>query len=129
MHTLAAPRSGRRTALRSGVVLSALLAAADLVGAVALGIPNAPLPVNLITFALIAGTLVGLPWAWQGRTWAIWLVAVTRFLSALSLVPLLLIGDAAPAGAVAGQLPVTAVSLLAVALVLVGLRSRDHEPR
>ena len=104
--------------LRTGVVLALLLAVLDVVGMLVLGLSSAPVVVNVITSVLFAATVVGAIWAWRGAAWGVWVVAISRALSALSLVPLFIVPeapkDAIPVSVVSAVLAVVAIVLLFV---------------
>jgi hypothetical protein len=119
--TLRTARSPRT--LRTGVVLAVLLAAIDVVGMFAIGLPNAPIAVNIITSVLAAATLVGAIWAYRGAAWGVWVVAISRALSALSLLPLLIVPEA-PKEAIPMSVVVMVLSAVAIVLLFVGRAKR-----
>ncbi|PZQ89716.1 MAG: hypothetical protein DI534_07945 [Leifsonia xyli] len=109
--------------LRIGVLLALLAAAVDIVGLLAFGLPNAPVAVNLVTSALAVATLAGAVGAWRGAAWGVWLAAVSRALSALSVVPLF-VAPEAPKEAIPLSVAVLALTVLAIALLFAGLAGR-----
>jgi len=97
---------------RIGIALATLLGIADVVlGATQLG-PDALFPIELAVGVIVLGvaTLVAVPFAWRGATWAVWVIVVTRLLSGLSPIP----------GFFEAGVPAEAISL-AVATILLNL--------
>jgi hypothetical protein len=111
--------------LRTGVAISAVMAASD----IALTIPymlGSPLPieVGIATIAIDLLTLAGVVAAWRAASWGVWLVVISRFLSLLPIVPLFFIGDVAPPEALPMGIVGGVITLVAVALILVGFTRR-----
>lgn len=119
-----APPHSLRT-LRIGVLLALVITAIDVAGMIALGLSNAPVEVNVITTVLAIVTVVGGVWAWRGVAWGVWVAVVSRALSALSVVPILLVPEA-PKEAIPMSVVVLALTLVAIVLLLVGLARRSR---
>ena len=115
--------SHRAGPLRVGVSLSLVVMVIDVAGMIAVGLPNAPALVNVIVGLTAVGTLIGGIVAWRGAKWAAWLVIVTRFISALGVVPLLFV-PAAPKDAVPMSVALLVLTVIAIVFLLVGLRRR-----
>ncbi|NNC13252.1 hypothetical protein HII28_15355 [Planctomonas sp. JC2975] len=112
-------------AARIGTVISLALVAADILGTVFIAIPaNAPFAVFVVGGVLDVLTIVGAVDAWRGARWGIWLTAISRALSALTILPLLLEPAAAPVGALVVAWLELAVAAVAVVFLIVGLRRR-----
>lgn len=111
--------------LRIGVLIAVLVTVADVVGMIAIGLPNAPVEVNVITSVLAVATIVGGVWAWRGAAWGVWLAAASRAISALSLVPLLVVPEA-PRDAVPMSIVLAVLAVVAIVLMMVGLARRPR---
>jgi hypothetical protein len=111
--------------LRVAAILAIVLAIFDVASAIPfLGDPM-PIWNGVVIFAVAALTLVGAIAALLGKTWGIWLAAVTRFLSIASVIPIFLEPDA-PAELVAPMVAFIALTLVDVVLLLVSLRNRTR---
>lgn len=113
-----APRG--RAVQRTGIVLCALLAVADIVGMFLFGLGTAPIGVVILTTGLGLATLVGAAFAWRGSTRAVWVTGITRVVAALGVIPILLVPDA-PKDAVPMAISMLAVTVVAAALLVVRL--------
>jgi hypothetical protein len=130
MTTSTAPLQDRTHApglkmLRTGVAISAVMAAGD----IALTIPymlNSPMPfeIGIATIAIDLLTLAGVVAAWRATAWGVWLVVISRFLSLLPIVPLFFVGDVAPPEALPLGIVGGVITLVAIALIVVGLPRR-----
>lgn len=109
--------------LRTGAGLAALVALIDLVGLFAFGIGTAPIAVVVITSLLGVATLVGAGFAWQRHAWGAWLAIVTRALSALGATPVLFVPEA-PKDAIPLTLVLLFLTVIAIVLLILGLRAR-----
>lgn len=114
-----APRTATLT-LRIGVLLAVLVTILDVVGMITVGLPNAPVAVNIITGVLAIATIVGSIWAWRGASWGVWVAAVSRGLSALSILPILFAPEA-PQEAIPLSIVAVALTVIAIAMMFVGL--------
>jgi hypothetical protein len=111
--------------LRVAAVLAIVLALVDAGSAIPfLGDPM-PIWNGVVIFVVAALTIVGAVAALLGRTWGIWLAAVTRFLSIASMIPVLLEPDA-PQELVVPMIVIIVVTLVDVVLLLVSLRRRSR---
>jgi len=116
---------GTGTAARVGLVLAALLGLADIVGGMTQFGADAVLPIAAVLVAIGLGvaTLVLVAVAWRGAGWAIWSVIVLRAVSALTALPAFFL-PGVPAEAVITATAAIAVTVLAIALILMGGRGR-----
>ena len=113
-----------RQMLRLGVVLALLITAVDVIGMIAVGLPNAPVEVNIITTVLAAATVVGAVFAWHGAAWGAWVAAISRGVSALSIIPIVLVPDA-PKDAIPLSVVVVVLTVVAIVLLLAGRPRRQ----
>ena len=122
----ALPTSTTRKAsvlIRVGAVLAALLAVTDVVTAIPYMGDPMPVEIGVAIIVIAVLTVVGAVFAFLGRTWGVWLAAVTRFLSIAPMIPVFT-EPGAPADAV---LPVTiqlVVTVIVIVLLVVGLVRR-----
>lgn len=120
--TLTSAPSSLRT-LRIGVALALLIIGIDVVGMLLLGLPNAPVEVNIITSVLAVATIVGAVGAWRGRSWGVWTVALSRAVSALSIVPIAIVPEA-PRDALPMSIVIAVLTVVAIVLLFVGRTRR-----
>src|SRR3954447_23665615 len=102
-------------ALRTGLILAAVLGVADIAAAIAGGGDTPPLPIAIAAVALGLITLVAAGYGRQGRRAVVGTVIVTRVLSALGAVPAFFADDV-PAAFVASAAVLVALTAAAVAL-------------
>lgn len=116
----------RRTgpAVRTGLILAALLAIGDVVAGIAT-ISGDAVGTAIAVFGGVAAlvTLAALPAGWRGAEWALRTVAATRLLGALTAVPAFFVGDVPAALVIAAAVTVVLAVLVAV-LVLRPARDR-----
>ena len=111
------------TLLRVAAVLAALLAVTDVASALPyLGGPM-PVEVAIAVFAIAALTVLGAVFAFLGRTWGVWVAAITRFLSIGLMLPIFL-EPSAPQEAVVPAIIQIVVTVIVIVLLMVGLRKR-----
>lgn len=104
-------------------VLAALLAVVDVVGTLPyLGNPM-PIEIGIVVMAIAALTIVGSIFAFLGRTWGVWVAAITRFLSIGLMLPVFMEPDA-PAEAILPASVQIVATVVVIILLLVGLRRR-----
>ena len=121
--TPAATRPKASVLLRVAVAISALLAVIDVVGTVPYWNNPMPIEIGLVILAIAIGTFLGTIPAWQGRTWGVWLVIVTRVLSVAMSFPVFVEPDV-PASAVLPTVIQVIVTIPVIVLLLIGLRRR-----
>lgn len=123
--TAATRRSGRRptTLLRVAAVLAGLLAILDVVGAVPYMGGPMPVEIGVAVIVIAALTVVGAVAAFTGRTWGVWLAAVTRFLSIGAMIPVFT-EPGAPAEAAVPTAIQIVVTVVVLALLMLGLARR-----
>jgi hypothetical protein len=110
-------------ALRTGLIIAAVLGVADIAAAIAGGGDTPPLPIAIAAVALGLITLVAAGYGWRGRRTAVGTVIVTRVLSALGAVPAFFADDV-PAAFVASAAVLVALTAAAVVLLVAPLRRR-----
>lgn len=98
---------------RTGLVILALLALADLATPVITDGQSPPMSVALVVAGLGAVSLSMAALAWSGRNWPAVVLIVIRLLSAVAAVPALYIDTVPP--------PVRAVAAAGIALTVVGV--------
>ena len=108
-------------ALRTGLIIAAILGVADIAAAIAGGGDTPPLPIAVAAAALGLITLIAAGYGWQGRRAAVGTVIVTRVLSALGAVPAFFADDV-PAAFVASAAVLVVLTVAAVALLIPPLR-------
>jgi hypothetical protein len=113
----------RTTGVTVGLILAGLLGLGDAIGPFTGAGDGPPFAVLLADSILGIITIVGVVLAWRGKRSGIVAVIVTRLLAALTAVPAFFV-DGVPAPAAAIAVVGIAVTLLAVALVAPGLRTR-----
>jgi hypothetical protein len=113
----------RTPLLTAGLVLAALLGAADLATPFVTDGEHPPIVIALLAAALGLATLVALVPAWRGGRGAGWVVLATRLVSAVTALPAFVVpGVPAPAVLAAGV--GVAVTLLAAGLIVAALVGR-----
>jgi fluoride ion exporter CrcB/FEX len=114
--TVSPPRTS--PAVRTGLVLAAVLAVGDVVAGITT-ISGDPVgtSVAVVDGLLALGTLGSIPAAWRGAAWALRTVAITRLLGALTAVPAFFVDDA-PAGMVLAAAVTVVVAIVVAVLVL-----------
>ncbi|MEO8528156.1 MAG: hypothetical protein ABI435_03675 [Pseudolysinimonas sp.] len=120
------PVSTRRavTPLRIvGSVLAILLGLVDLVSTV-LFWADTPVEISIAIGLLGLLTVVGGVVAILGKTWGVWVAAVTRFLSIPTVVPVVLMFPGVPEGTAGPAWVQLGATVLAIVLLLVALRRR-----
>lgn len=108
-------------ALRTGLVIAAVLGVADIAAAIAGGGETPPLPVAIAAAVLGLITIVAAGYGWQGRRAAVGAVIVTRVLSMLGAVPAFFADDV-PAPLVASAAVLAVLTVVVVALLIPPLR-------
>jgi len=106
-------------AYRVGLALAALLSLGDIVGgATQLG-AGAMLPVEVAVFAIVMGvlSLVLVPLAWRGASWAVWALVATRALSAAGALPAFFVGGVPIEGIVSASATIV-VTIVCIVLIL-----------
>lgn len=116
-----APKAG--ILLRVGAVLAALLAIADVAGA--LPYMGGPMPVEIGVAVIVVAvlTVVGAVFAFLGRTWGAWLAIATRVLSIAPMIPVFT-EPGAPAEAQVPTAIQIVLTVITIALLLVALLRR-----
>lgn len=109
--------------LRVAAVLAGLLAIMDVVGAVPYMGGPMPVEIGVAVIVIAALTVVGAVAAFTGRSWGVWLAAVTRFLSIGAMIPVFT-EPGAPAEAVVPTAIQIVVTVVVIALLMVGLARR-----
>jgi hypothetical protein len=107
--------------LRVAAVLAALLAVTDVASAIPYWGNPMPVEVGIAIVAIAALTVVGAIAAFFGKTWGVWLAAVTRALSIAAMVPVFT-EPGAPAEALVPAIVQIIVTVVVVVLLFVGLR-------
>jgi hypothetical protein len=121
----AASAASRRptTLLRVAAVLAALLAVTDVATAIPyIGDPM-PVEIGVAIIVIAVLTVIGAVFAFLGRTWGVWLAAVTRFLSIGPMIPIFTEPGAPAEAAVPAAIQI-AVTVVTIVLLLVGLSRR-----
>lgn len=113
----------RTTGVTVGLILAGLLGFSDAIGPLTGPGEGPPFAVLLVDSVLGIVTVVGVVLGWLGKRSGIVAVIVTRILAALTAAPAFFV-DGVPAPAVAIATLGIAVTVLAVALVAPGLRTR-----
>jgi hypothetical protein len=113
----------RTTGVTVGLILAGLLGLSDAIGPLTGLGEGPPFAVLLVDSVLGIVTVVGVVLGWLGKRSGIVAVIVTRILAALTAAPAFFV-DGVPAPAVAIATLGIAVTVLAVALVAPGLRTR-----
>lgn len=109
--------------IRVAAVLAAVLAITDVAFAIPfLGDPM-PMEIGVAIIIIAVLTLVGAVFAFLGRTWGVWVAAVTRFLSIAPMIPVLTEPDAPSEIMVPIAIQIV-VTVVAIVLLLVGLARR-----
>ena len=117
--------SGTVTARHVGLVLAAVLAVGDVIGAFSQFASSDAFGTSISAGILVAAiaTLALVPLSWNGRRWSSIVVVVLRLLSALTALPAFFFpGVPAPLVVLAAIVLVLAVAV--AVLVLLGMRSR-----
>jgi hypothetical protein len=121
----AASAASRRptTLLRVAAVLAALLAVTDVATAIPyIGDPM-PVEIGVAIIVIAVLTVIGAVFAFLGRTWGVWLAAVTRFLSIGPMIPIFT-ESGAPAEMMVPAGIQIAVTVVVIAALLIGLARR-----
>jgi hypothetical protein len=116
----------RRALVRVGAVLAVVLALVDLAGVVMFLAAPVPLFINLTIAVLAVATVVGAVFAWRGARWGAWLAAITRALSIIPMLPVLVATDGVPLEAVIPTWIQLGVTVVTVALLVVAALRRGR---
>lgn len=118
----APPRMG---ALRTGVVLAALLAIGDGVGGATNIDANNPVgtAVSVLMLLLAVTTLVAVPFAWRGMAAGRWTIAITRVVGSLTGLPAFFVAGLPPQAIIAASVGIV-LALVVAALLLVSRPSK-----
>ena len=108
------------TPARIGLVLAALLGAADVMLGLSQLDGSHTIPTGISAFVIAAGvvTIGAVPFAWRGAAWAPWLIIAARVVSALTALPAFFV-PGVPAGFVVGAAVGIALAVLVAILLLV----------
>lgn len=109
--------------LRIGVALAVVLALADIVGMLAFGLSAAPAAIIVLTLVIAVATLVGAVGAWRNATWRIWVVTISRVLSALGILPIFFAPEG-PKEAIPMGVVVVVLDIVCIVLMFIGRAKR-----
>jgi hypothetical protein len=109
--------------LRVAAVIAALLAVADIVSAIMYWNNPMPIEVGIAIVAVAVLTIVGAVAAWFGKTWGVWLAAITRVLSIAAMVPVFT-EPGAPQEAIVPAIIQIVITVIGVVLLAIGARRR-----
>lgn len=117
------------TAVRVGLALAALLGLLDIIGGISQFGSDTLLPVAVAATIIGLGliTVVLVPFAWRGASWASWAIIGSRALSALTTLPAFFV-TGVPVVAVIMATVTIAITVLAIALILMRGRAPAVAP-